>query len=139
MYAVVRIRGSVGLDKKIKDTLSMLRLERVNHCVLIDKTPHMEGMVKKVRSYITWGEVDSKILEKLVEKRGRLPGNKKLEPKKAKEVARSIEKDKKVKEIKPVFRLSPPSRGFKAIRKDYPRGALGYRGEKINDLLKRMM
>lgn len=119
----------------------MLRLERVNHCVLVDKTPIYEGMIKKVKSYVTWGEISDKTLEKLVERRGRLPGNKKLESTKAKTIAKLIEKDKTVKnkEIKPVFRLSPPSKGYKSIKKLFPKGALGYRGDQINALLNRML
>ena len=41
--------------------------------------------------------------------------------------------------LKPLFRLNPPSKGFKATRLGYPKGDLGYRGGKINELLKRMI
>ena len=41
--------------------------------------------------------------------------------------------------IMPVFRLNPPSKGYKSVRKFFPKGDLGYRGEKINELLKRMI
>ncbi|MDY6932317.1 MAG: uL30 family ribosomal protein, partial [Halobacteriota archaeon] len=34
MYAVVRLRGNVNVRPEIKDTLKMLRLNRINHCVL---------------------------------------------------------------------------------------------------------
>jgi len=141
MYAAVRVRGYIGTEKSVRDTLSMLRLERVNHCVLIPNTPVMKGMVTKVKDYVTWGEIDKTTLEKLVEKRGRLPGDKKLDPTKAKSVVKLIEKEESVKnvEIKPVFRLSPPSKGYKTVRMPYPKGDLGYRGDKINPLLKRMI
>ena len=43
------------------------------------------------------------------------------------------------KQIRPVFRLGPPRKGFKSIRLPYPRGDLGNRKEKINDLLERMI
>jgi len=142
MFAAVRVRGSVNLSKEIKDTLTMLRLERVNHCIIVDnKNPHFEGMLKKTKNYITWGEIDNQTLEKLVEKKGRLIGNKKLDAKQAKDTLKVIEKEKSVKNanIKPVFRLTPPTKGFKSIRKPFPKGALGYRGDKINILLKRMI
>ena len=45
-------------------------------------------------------------------------------------------------EIKKVFRLKPPSKGFerKGIKMSFKEGgALGYRGEKINELLERMI
>jgi large subunit ribosomal protein L30 len=140
MYAVIRIRGSVNVERDIKATLSILRLERVNHCVLVPKTPDYDGMLQKARSYLTWGEVSKDMLERLVAKRGRLPGDRKLGDKGAKEVSGKILKEglKELK-IKPVFRLSPPSKGFRSVRLGYPRGDLGYRGEEINQLLKRMI
>ena len=140
-YAAVRIRGSVNVARDVKDTLGMLRLTRVNHCVVIPKTPGYEGMLRKARSYITWGEVDQETLEKLVAKRGRLPGDRRVPEKDARELARRIMKDgfPKDSDVKPVFRLSPPTRGYRSIRLPFPRGDLGNRGEKINELLKRMI
>lgn len=141
MYAVIRIRGLVNVPREVRDTLKMLRLTRVNHCVVIPKTPDYDGMLRKASSYITWGELSQETLEKLVAKRGRLPGDGKLDSKKAKEVSGKILKARSSRdsEIKPVFRLSPPSKGYKSIRMAYPRGDLGNRGEGINQLLKRMI
>ena len=53
MFAVIRIRGSVNVAKGIADTLEMLRLFKVSHCTLIPDDPNYNGMLKKVRSYIT--------------------------------------------------------------------------------------
>jgi large subunit ribosomal protein L30 len=45
-----------------------------------------------------------------------------------------------VKGVKPLFRLHPPSKGFRgSTKKPYPEGELGYRGEEINGLLTRMV
>ena len=43
--------------------------------------------------------------------------------------------------IKPLFRLRPPSKGFKGkVKKSFAAGGeAGYRGHSINDLLERMM
>lgn len=142
MFAVVRVRGSVNLRKEIKDTLRMLRLTRVNHCVLLRKDPKIEGMIKKVKDFVTWGEISDKTLENLISKRGRMTGDKKLEGKEVKSVLTKIKKDKSVKDIeefKPVFRMNPPRKGFEGIKQAFPKGALGYRGENINKLLERMM
>ncbi len=145
LYAVIRVRGSVKVRKEIKDTLIMLRLKRVNNCIIVPKTPEYEGMIKKARFYITWGEINKETLEKLVLKRGepkqKIQGKKKLEEKEAKEIVEKILKQKSLKglEIKPVFRLHPPKKGYKSIKLTYPKGALGYRGEKINELLERMI
>jgi len=122
---MVRIRGSIKLNKEIKDTLDMLRLYNQNYCVIIKISPSMIGMIKKVESYVTWGEIDEETLKMLKEKR-----EKKAKNKKGEEV------------VKPFFRLNPPKKGFgrKGIKIPFKRGgALGYRGEKINDLIRRMI
>ena len=37
--------------------------------------------------------------------------------------------------LKPVFRLHPPRKGYEGIKRSFKEGgALGYRGEKINEL-----
>jgi large subunit ribosomal protein L30 len=119
MYAVVRVRGSVKTKREINDTLDMLKLKSVNHCVVVPEKETYLGMLKKAKDYITWGKIDKKTLKKLIEKRG---NDKK-----------DVEKDK------PVFRLNPPRGGFKSTRLPYPKGDLGNRKEKINDLLERMI
>lgn len=142
MYAVVRVRGSVNLRKGIKDTLGMLRLSRINHCILLRKDPAIEGMIRKVKDFVTWGEIDDKTLEKLILKKGRLTGDKNLDAKQAKTILSKIKKAGNTKEIeglKPVFRMDPPRKGYEGIKQPYPKGALGYRKEKINELLQRMM
>ena len=35
--------------------------------------------------------------------------------------------------------LRPPKGGFKSLKEMYPKGDLGYRGQAINDLIKRMI
>lgn len=141
MFLIIRIRGSVNMAYKLKDTLSMLNLTRTNHCIIVPKTKSYEGMLEKCKDFITWGEVSEENLKKLVLKRGRKPGNKKLEEKEALEIVKIILKEESLKnaKIKPIFRLSPPSKGMKKIKVAYPKGAVGYRGEKINKLLEKMM
>ncbi len=142
LFAVVRVRGSVGITRDLADTLMMLRLHRINHCVIVPKNKNYDGMLHKARNFITWGEIDREMLEKLVAKRGRFAGDKRVKDVGyAKELAHFILSGKAVKEtgIKPVFRLSPPSKGYKSTKALFPRGSLGYRGEKINELLKRMI
>ena len=141
MYAVIRIRGLVNLKRDIKDTLAMLRLNRKMHCVLIKENDCMKGMLQKVRNWVTWGEIDDDSLKQLIKKRGRKIGEKKLTEQEAEEVFKKLKENQKVpEEIKPVFRLTPPSKGFKeSIKQHYPKGELGYRGKEINELLKRMI
>ncbi len=147
MIAVIRIRGRVGVRKEIDDTMKMLRLHRKHHCVLLKMNDSVKGMLQKVKDYVTWGEISEEMLKKLLEKRGRKVGDKRLSKE---EVVKVVEEIKKAKEqpakvliklgLKPVFRLTPPSKGFKkSIKQHYPKGELGYRGEAINELLERMI
>ena len=152
--AVVRVRGSVKARKEVLDTLRMLGLTRVNHCVVVEDNPSTKGMLQKAKDYITWGEIKAEVLSELLKKRGRLIGAKKLTEEYVKsntkfssiqELARAaIEQNVKLSELVPglkkVFRLHPPSGGYKSIKRPFKLGgALGYRGDKINDLLIRMM
>ena len=152
LYAVIRLRGSVKVRKEISDTMSMLKLHRVNHCVILPKTKEFEGMLRKVKDYVTYGEINKETLVMLLNNRGRLIGNKKLDHKTLKKItnfdtfedfANALLKRKvKIKDfsqIKPVFRLNPPKHGLKSIKQHYPKGDIGYRGKKINDLLMKMI
>ena len=75
MYAVVQVRGVVNTRKEIKDTLKMLRLHHINHCVIAPDTPQMVGMIRKVKDFVAWGEITPETLETLMRTRGRLEGN----------------------------------------------------------------
>jgi len=151
MFAVIRVRGSVGVRKDIKDTLAMLRLHRINHAVLVDETPDYKGMLQKAKDYITWGEINDGTLASMIKKRGRLPGNKKITKEHIKdkgystfkELAEALIKGETTPEdlhIKPVFRLQPPRKGYESVKKSFKEGgSLGYRGDKINELIQRMI
>jgi large subunit ribosomal protein L30 len=151
MFAVIRIRGRVGVRKEIEDTLKMLRLNAVNNCIVVPENPDYKGMIEKVKDFVTWGEIDFETFLAMVKKRGRLEGNKRLTEENVKELGfGSIEemaktvfegkvKMKDISKLKPVFRLTPPSKGFKSIKEHYPKGDLGYRGKEINELLEKMI
>ena len=139
MWAVILLRGLIGKKRGVKYTLKMLRLNRKNHCVLINEDPSNKGMLQKVKDIVTWGEINDDVLKLLIKKRGRKLGNERLTQEEADANFDSIKNGKK-SDIKPIFRLTPPSKGFKgSIKQHYPKGELGYRKEKINDLLKRMI
>lgn len=152
MFAVIRIRGTASLRKGILDTLKMLRLDSPNNCVLVPGTPDRKGMIKKVKDFVTYGEIEKETLLKLLEKRLRLKGNKRIDEKNLKEktdfdkfenfadelISGRI-KLKDFEGLQPVFRLTPPSKGFKSVKEHYPKGDLGDRGKEINELLKRMI
>lgn len=151
--AVVKVRGDVGARQDVRDTLRMLGLTRVNHCVLIDDSPTYKGMLQKTKDLITWGEVSKETIDTLLRKRGRLVGDKKLTDEYFKsktqfpsivELVDAIYSGKvepsAVPGLKKVFRLHPPRKGYEATKRPFrDMGSLGYRGEKINDLLARMI
>lgn len=152
MIAAIRVRGRTGIKKDIADTMDMLRLTRINHAVLIEENPSYHGMLQKAKDYITWGEVDSQTVAKLLSKRGKLAGNIKITEDYIKENTdfSSVEELSKAvvdsgakledSGVKPVFRLHPPRKGYEDIKKTFVEsGSLGYRGDKIGDLIKKMI
>ena len=76
--AAVLIRGLVGITKDTKDALHLLRLRKKNVCVVYPNTPSNQGMLKKCKDYITWGEIDTETETLLKEKRGKKTKNKEL-------------------------------------------------------------
>ncbi len=153
MYAVIRVRGRTGVRKEIEDTLKMLRLTRINHCVLVPDTPAYKGMLQKVKDYVTWGEINEETLAKLIRMRGRLVGDKKITDKYIQDtlgfeniddLAKAIVQEKvlykDIPYVKPVFRLHPPLKGWERTKRHYTEGgALSYRGADINNLVLRML
>jgi large subunit ribosomal protein L30 len=151
--AVVRIRGTISASRQVRETLQMLHLTRNNYAVLINDNASFVGMLKTAQNFVTWGEASKEIVNILINKKGRLVGNKKLTEeyaqktgyKSLEELAEAIFNCKveywELPNIQPVFKLHPPTKGFKGkIKKSYGAGGeLGYRGEKINELIKRMV
>lgn len=138
--AIIRVRGAVNLRREVKDTLNLLRLYRKNFCVVVEGNPSLMGMIKKVKDYVTYGEIDDATYKELVEKRGEEYKGREKDAKGRIEYKKFILIDGK--KIKAFFRLNPPKKGFgrKGIKVSYKvHGALGYRADKINDLLKRMI
>ncbi len=153
--AIVRVRGKVHLRKRIKDSLKLLNLTRINHCVVVDSRKEYLKMIEKVKDYVTWGEISSRVMEKLIQERGLLKGDKKVtDAHLKKETSFKSVNDfvkkfmnfsaeiKNIKDMKPVFRLNPPKKGYerRGIKQPYSKGgALGYRGEEISKLLEKML
>jgi len=123
LIAVILVRGLINMRTDKKDTLKMLRLMRKNYCVVIKDTPSNMGMINKVKDYVTYGPIDDSTLKTLLDKRGE-------------------KNPKDPNKTKPFFRLQPPKKGFgrKGIKQPFNKGGgLGNRGEKINDLIQRML
>ena len=138
--AVIRIRGSIGINRDIERTLKQLMLYKKNYCAVVSNNESYNGMVKKVKNYATWGEIDEETYSLLIKEKGELYKRRLSDSRKKIEYNRYITtNDKKIKKF---FRLNSPRKGYgrKGIKVPFNMGgALGYRADKIKDLIKRMI
>ena len=119
--AIIRIRGTDDVNSRIESTMRMLKLHKKHTCSVFDENESMLGMAERCKDYVTYGEIDDETYRLLVEKRGKKDAEGKLQN---------------------WFHLSPPRGGFERRGIKYAftqKGALGYRAEKINILLKKMI
>jgi large subunit ribosomal protein L30 len=152
--AVIRVRGTVDINPKIRHTLDLLKLHKKNWLTFVDNDEKSLGMLKVIKDWATYGEVDLETFKEVLKKRGRIAGDKPLTDEYVKsklgisldEFAEKVYNgEMKLKDLpglKRFFRLNPPRKGWerKGIKKPYSvGGALGYRGKAINDLIKRML
>ena len=152
-YAVIRIRGSINVKGDIKDTLNMLRLNRANHCVILPEEPAYKGMIQKVKDYVTWGEISEDIMARLLLLRGKTEGDQPISEgfvrqntdydsieALSKAICTGKVRMSDIDGLKPVFRLHPPTGGYRTVKRAYTvGGSLGYRGKDINSLLEKMI
>jgi len=134
LVAAVRVRGTVKVRWNIAKTLNRLRLRHVNNLVLLKPTESIMGMLQNCKDFITFGEVDKETLSALAAKASDKADDAKL-------VELLLNGEKAPAElIKMPIRLHPPRHGYEGIKKGFSQGgSLGYRGEKINKLINRML
>ena len=140
MIAVIRIHGMVKIKKKIEETLQRLRLRRKYSCVVLQPTKVNLGMIKNVRDFVAFGEINKETFEKLIEERGQVINKKKKID--AKKIIADLEAGKKYQDLnlKPFFRLHPPRKGIDSKKHfGVNKGVLGDNKEKINELIGRML
>ena len=152
-YAAIRVRGIINIKPDIKKTLELLNLTRANHCVILTEDKSTKGMLQVAKDYITWGELNKETLTKLIKERGKLEGDKELTDSHLKNttsyttidklsdaIINNKFKYKEIPNIKQIFRLSPPKKGYEGVKRSFVnKGALGYRGKEINKLIDRMI
>lgn len=117
MIAAIRIRGQVGLNKNVAETLFRLKIRRKYACIVFENPTELQSStLKSVRNFIAYGEISKDTQKKLVEARGQkdTEGN-----------------------LKPFFRLHPPRGGAKT-KLHYPKGILGENKE-MDKLIGRML
>jgi len=137
LIAVIRISGMVKVNIDIEETLHRMKLRRKYSCILISNQKDLIGMLKKVRHYVAYGELDKENLVKLIKARGRSIDNKKFE---AQKIASELIAGKSLKQLgfKGFFRLHPPRKGINS-KLQYPKGVLGDNKQDINKLIERML
>jgi large subunit ribosomal protein L30 len=153
MLAVIRVRGTTGVNPKADKTQSLMRLHHVNHMVLLNESETLRGMLQIAKDYITWGEIDESTLVEVLKTRVLLEGRKPLTESFLKEqmeiesfeaLAQLLIEGKikfsDIPNIIPVIRLHPPKGGYEYIRIQYQKkGTLGYRASEINQLIRKML
>ncbi|MBL6733283.1 MAG: 50S ribosomal protein L30 [Candidatus Poseidonia sp.] len=154
-FIVVRARSDVKVERSIRETMGYMNLTRVNHAVIIPDNAQYRGMLQKSKDYVTWGEADAGLIERMLSERGRMTGDHPLTDaivaehtdyktigEFAKAIAAGEAQVKDVPGLKRVFRLHPPRgpKGWGGIKRSFVvGGALGARGEAIGDLVERMI
>jgi len=137
VIAVIRVRGRRSMKPKIDHTLELLKLSRTNHAVVYKATMPIIGMLKVVKDYVAFGRISKETLEALIVKRGEKGSKKASEVVNPKEVAEAVFAGKKLGDyIDPVFRLAPPRKGWKSVKK--PELLVPESGD-IDSIIKRMM
>ncbi len=151
--AIIRLRGNVNISREREYIFQLMHLTRKNHTTLVTTSPSRIGSIRKIQDYATWGEIDQPTIYQLLTQRAFLRGNEPLSDSIVKDKIGYASVDKlaeaifnleveltNIPNLKPVFRLHPPHGGFKrTIKKPYPVGELGYRGNQINDLIVKMI
>jgi len=105
------VRGVHGVMRDIAYALKQLHLTRKNHCVVVEKLD--ASVLQQIRDYVTWGDVTKETMDAL--------------------------QKRNTKSKSKVYRLNNPIGGWKNVKNHYPKGDLGNRGEKINELIKKML
>jgi large subunit ribosomal protein L30 len=138
--AIIRIRGLIKVHRDVKKTLDQLRLYKKNCCIVIPNDKTYQGMIAKVKDYTTWGEIDDSTYDLVIDKKGEEYKGRITDGKQKIKYNHFL--DIKGKKMKKFFRLNSPKKGYgrKGIKVPFNSGgALGYRGKKINELIKRMI
>ena len=137
--AIIKLRRAINADAKAKGVLNRLRMRKKLTMAVFKNTPEILAQMTVVKDYTTYGEIDAALFEEIMKKRG-------------KEYKGPVQDSKKKikytfityqgKNYNPYFALHPPIGGFErgGIKKSFQlHGALGYRGEKIKELIARML
>ena len=142
MIAIIRISGIPEMPERAAETLNRMRLRKKFACILLSEKQENAGMINKVDNFTAYGKIDKETLIELIKARGKLIGGKKGKID-AEHIAHELLDSKTEKKLidfglKPFFSLHPPRGGIDS-KKHFPKGVLGNHGDKINELIRRML
>jgi large subunit ribosomal protein L30 len=150
-FVVLRIKGSVNVPYWASYTLDSLNLYKKFWATILPETKESLGMLKKIKDFVAWTNVDASLVKDLLEKRGKAEGSKsfKLLPqvgdyRSVEELASDIAKDKvrlsNLQMVKPWFALSPPRGGFKKnTKRPYNQNGILGEDKELPQLIRRMI
>lgn len=148
---VLNLKGTINCPERVRRTLRLLKAERKFTASIVKSTPSTIGMLKKVKNYVAWCELDKETLTLLLEKRGMVSKRKKITEEYLKNqgftdfselsekiLSGSIDGSKL--QAKTFFRLSPPKGGFpKPLRRQYSEGGFSGYNPKLKEIIMRMV
>jgi large subunit ribosomal protein L30 len=150
-FVVLRIKGTVNVPYWARYTLDSLNLYKKFWATILPETQDSLGMLKKIKDFVAWTNVDASLVKDLLEKRGKGEGSKsfKLLPQvgdyhNVEELASDIAKDKirlsNLQMVKPWFALSPPRGGFKKnTKRPYNQNGILGEDKELAQLIRRMI
>ena len=130
----------IKVKENVAETLNRLRLRKKFTCVIVDeKRPEIMGMVKNVRDFVAYGDIDEKTLIEIIKARGKVIGDSKGKIKDPEKIAKEVMAGKKLEGlgVKPFFGLHP-ARGGIDSKHHFPQGVLG-KHEDISKLIMKML
>ena len=158
---IIRICGQwERIPKEIQLILSKLNLKQLNNAIILFYNKENFKMVKLIESYVTWGFINKYMIEDLLRKRGSVTfGNNEPNELDNVDIENALGKlgivciediifelTKETKNAKDVlnylgyFKLETNDEGFDKANISFEKGGnQGFRGDKINALLKKMI
>ena len=112
--AIIRIRGQVRNNGRRHMTLELMKMQKKFSTLIAEDTKILRMKLNMLAPDITWGEADEETIQML----------------------------EKAHQEHKVYNLNSPKGGLgrKGIKMPYARkGAYGYRGSRINELIKKMI
>lgn len=157
---VVRIRGIIGNNPKVRKILQLLRLRQLHNCVFVRVNKATINMLRLVEPYIMYGEPTLKTVKNLVYKRGFMKVDKQRIPIADNSTIEQVLGKKDIICVEDLvhelftcgpnfkeasnslwpLKLSAPNKGFKNKLTHYNEGGdAGNRGPSINAIVQRMI